>query len=922
VTSSSLPARALRGLVLSLAVAGLPAVAATAPAQAASAGLVVAEVYGAGGNSGASYSADFVELRNLGSTAASLTGLSLAYRSAGGSVGGSVTLDGSVAPGARYLVRMSAPGSTGAALPTPDEVASPAVSMSSTSGTVELRSGSGVVDLVGYGATASVSETRPTGVDLSATLSAQRYEGEPDTDDNAADFAEAAPTPGAAGPTRPPAYTIAEIQGTGTTSPLAGQTVSTRGVVTARYPTGGYAGFYLQTPGTPDTPGASDAVFVYAPGLDASAVPFLGASVDVVGRVSEFNGSTQVTLAGAAAPLSPALPAVTPLAAPWTDLDSETEKEAHEGELIAPQGHFTVTDSYGTDQYGEIGLAAGTTPLLQPTDVADAQGSGDEAVAADNARRRITLDDGASVDFRNAANVDAPLSWLTPSTPVRAGAPVTFTGPVVLEFRNNLWKLQPVRRITGAGSATATFGDTRTATPAAVGGDLRLATFNVLNFFPTTGVQWAAAAAGRSCTYFRDRDGAPTTVDECVPDGPRGAADQTSLARQRGKIVSAINRLGASVVSLEEIENSAKFGQDRDAGVAALVDALNAAAGAGTWAYALSPSPSELPPLAQQDVIRTAFIYRPADVSLLGASRVLTGSAAFEGAREPLAQAFQRRGGSDTFTVVVNHFKSKRSGTPDPDGQGAGNAERVAQARALDAFARGFAAERGTAAVFLTGDFNAYTQEDPVQELTGSGWTNLESTTAPGRDWSYFFGGLAGSLDHVFANPAALAMVTGVDVWSINAEEPVSAEYSRYNSNTTQLFEPGTPFRASDHNPEVVGIRAPLATTPAPTTGQPTVPAPAPARSTTSVAVVGKRVRVDGRRAKVLVSVSSTTAVTGTVTVRVRGQRARTVTLSGGTATVRLGRFARPGAKRVTVTYSGSGTVLPSSQTVRLRVRR
>ena len=71
--------------------------------------------------------------------------------------------------------------------------------------------------------------------------------------------------------------------------------------------------------------------------------------------------------------------------------------------------------------------------------------------------------------------------------------------------------------------------------------------------------------------------------------GPRGAADDEDLARQQAKIVSAINGLGADVVSLEEIENSAKFGQDRDAAVCTLVDALNAQAGAGTWAFVPTP---------------------------------------------------------------------------------------------------------------------------------------------------------------------------------------------------------------------------------------------------------------------------------------------------------------------------------------------
>ena len=75
--------------------------------------------------------------------------------------------------------------------------------------------------------------------------------------------------------TPPAAKTIAEIQGTGTASPLAGTSVTTRGKVTATFPTGGFAGFYLQTPGTggdltPANHTASDAIFVYAPSAVAS----------------------------------------------------------------------------------------------------------------------------------------------------------------------------------------------------------------------------------------------------------------------------------------------------------------------------------------------------------------------------------------------------------------------------------------------------------------------------------------------------------------------------------------------------------------------------------------------------------------------------------------------------------------------------
>ncbi len=94
--------------------------------------------------------------------------------------------------------------------------------------------------------------------------------------------------------------------------------------------------------------------------------------------------------------------------------------------------------------------------------------------------------------------------------------------------------------------------------------------------------------------------------------------------------------------------------------------------------------------------------------------------------------------------------------------------------------------------------------EDPVQVLTDGGYTQLESTTTPGEE-SYNFAGLNGSLDHVFANPVAEAMVTGVDIWNINGDESVYQEYSRYNYNVTDLYNT-TPFRASDHNPEIVGI--------------------------------------------------------------------------------------------------------------------
>ena len=156
--------------------------------------------------------------------------------------------------------------------------------------------------------------------------------------------------------------------------------------------------------------------------------------------------------------------------------------------------------------------------------------------------------------------------------------------------------------------------------------------------------------------------------------------------------------------------------------------------------------------------------------------------------------------------MIVNHFKSKGSGVDDGTGQGNANPDRVAQATALVTFANQFQANRGVTRTFLVGDFNAYSHEDPIDVLTGAGFSELHSTSDPDEE-SYNFDGQIGSLDHVLANGPAAADVTGVDVWPINGYESVYYEYSRFNYNVTNLYSPG-PFRSSDHSPEIVGIDA------------------------------------------------------------------------------------------------------------------
>ncbi|WP_406831399.1 ExeM/NucH family extracellular endonuclease [Pedococcus sp. KACC 23699] len=825
-------------------------------AQAApspTAGVVINEVYGGGGNSGATYKQDFIELVNTGTAPVKLEGWSVQYSSSGGTSWATTGLAGTLPTGASYVVS-EASGTGGTTAVTADVVGS--IAMAGTAGKVALvntaaaLSGCGakaagstacsdlpqVVDFVGYGSANDFAGSAPA-VAPSNTASVSRNAAHANTADNKADFATGAPSPVACGdactpaPTGPKEATIAEVQGPGATSPLAGETVVVKGVVTAAYPTGGFNGFFLQTQGTgpePRADGASDGVYVFQPGtLSPEAV--VGNFVQVTGKVSEFGGLTEISTTSAdVVDAGTAFSPVQPLTGSWPATDAG--RESIEGMLFQPTGAYTVTNTFGTNQYGEVGLAVGTTPLLQNTEVAKPGTPEAAAVVADNAKRLVTLDDGSSTNFTASSysaatcagrpvpcllNADKTPAYVSTTKLVRVGAPATFTAPVVVDYRFNLWRFQPTAQVVGPDNATSPveFTNTRTAAPDEKDlsqrgtPDLKVASFNVLNYFTDLG------DADPSCTAYYDRDSSGDTVrDGC---DRRGAWDAADLARQTEKEVSAINALDADVVGLMEVENSAQFGHSRDETLSRLVTALNDKAGVGTWAFV--PSSTDLPPTAQQDFITTAMIYKPANVMRVDRSRALGDQSgpgqAFVNAREPIAQTFRKKTGKgDKFLFVVNHFKSKGSAGPFPgdkdngDGQGASVTSRVLQAQALRDWVPGVAAEYGAKAIVMAGDYNSYTMEDPLDVLYRAGYTDVGSTFDPGR-YSYSFSGTSGSLDHILVNEAGLKMSTGADHWNINSGESVALEYSRYNYHSTDFHDPG-PYRSSDHDPVVLGLKA------------------------------------------------------------------------------------------------------------------
>ena len=631
---------------------------------------------------------------------------------------------------------------------------------------------------------------------------------------------------------------IPDIQtpGDGDDSQLINQTVETKGVVTAAYPKGenanlkGLEGFTIQTPGTGGTwdPArtASDGLFVFM-GKSSASMPSIGDCVVVKGKVDEYVGvknataSTQsltqlvpqsITAATDCDPVKP------------TELSSvptQDQMEALESMLVLPKDTWTITDNYKTNRYGTLSLTPGTEVLRTATDVV-APGAAAQAYEAENAAKTIELDDASTTDLTNFKQNGHKerYAYLANGAPARVGYHVTFTKPVVLESRFGSFVFQPTQMTAGYPdrSPVAITGE-RPAVPA-VSGDTKVATFNVLNYFSDLGENETG------CKGYEDRNHKYVTDKNCKL---RGAWSSQAFANQQTKIVQAINTIDADVVALEEIENPVASGvsNDRDGALKSLVNALNAAAGSEVWAYV--PSPSTVP--ANEDVIRIAFVYKKAKIAPVGDS-VIYDDPAYTGlARQPLAQEFKPitdvNHEGKNFVVIANHFKSKGSApknlsgaeaaanTDNGDGQGNSNGVRVKQARALATFAQRF---NGTPTL-LVGDFNAYTMEDPLKVLTDAGWAHESGH----GDSSYVYGGRSGSMDHVFANSAAHPLITEVKSWAVNAQESIAFEYSRANYNAYLAFEADNPYRASDHNPEIIGLNliTPIAQPPVGPSAQP-----------------------------------------------------------------------------------------------------
>jgi predicted extracellular nuclease len=607
---------------------------------------------------------------------------------------------------------------------------------------------------------------------------------------------------------------ISAIQGTG--SAVASGTFTVEAIVVGDYQTQGSGqlrGFFIQEENA-DSDGnsaSSEGIFVFC---SACPVPVsVGDKVRVTGATSDFNGMSQLTAstAGSVSVLSSGnqLPAPGSLelpvpGVPSGDLAAATAAvnayfEAFEGMLVSFPDTLSVSEYFELARYGQVILNEGGRPYQFTHDnLPTAAGFIDHQI--DLARRTIILDDTDNIQNRPITttpntNYYYPVPGLSTGNFFRGGDTITgLTGVLHWSFAGltgtDAWRIRPV---TESFSYAFTPANPRPSAPPAVGGSLKVASFNVLNYFLTIDTT------------------ASNDVGTCGPSGSqdcRGADSIQERELQRVKMLEALEGLDADVIGLMEMENTP--------GVEPLADIV-----AGLPGYAYIDTG-----VIGTDAIRVGIIYRTSTVQPVGDYAILDSSvdARFVDTRNrpALAQSFEENATGAIFTVAVNHLKSKGSGCGAGDddtttGQGNCNGTRTQAALALADWLAADPTGSGDPDVLIIGDLNSNAMEDPITALKNAGYTDLVAAFGGSQAYGYVFDGQLGYLDHALANSSLAPQVTGVADWHINADEIPLFDYNdtvrdpgerdafEEESDTLPLYEPNA-YRTSDHDPVIIGL--------------------------------------------------------------------------------------------------------------------
>ncbi|HET8660186.1 MAG TPA: lamin tail domain-containing protein [Micromonosporaceae bacterium] len=782
--------RALRLAAYLACASGLSLATAPAPVLAASPDVLLSEAYGGGGNTGAPYANDFVELYNRSGTAVSLSGWSVQYASASGTTWLVTALSGSVQAGGYFLVRLGSGGGNGAALPAPD--ATGGTNLSATSGKVALvtsttalscgsscATAAGVRDFLGYGS-ANDSETAPA-LSLSNTTSAARANPATDTDNNSADFARGGPTPqgSSTGSCSYPGTRIRTVQGAAHLSALNGATVTdVRGVVTAVRTNG----FWFQDP-CPDTSAAtSEGLFVFTSTAPGVAV---GDEVRVNGRVSEYRsgGSTStnltitelvnpaVTKLGTRAIPSPTVVGTGGRVPPTTVIDNDATGSVETSGTFDP-----ATD--GIDFYES--LEGMLVRVNNPVAVGPTNSFGEIPVVGDDGANAGVRTTRGGIVLRAAdANPervmldDALLAGATPTVNTGDHFTAPATGVVDYSFGNfKLLLTSPLGRVAGP------IAPETTSPPGP--GQLAVATFNVENLDPGD----PQSKFNGLATQIVTRLAAPgiIAVEEVQDnDGPTNSAT-VDAAQTWTKLINAISAAGGPSYAYSQVNpvddaDGGEPGGNIRVGFLYRPDTVSFAAGTpgdATTAVTVSATGVGADPVALSR----------------NPGRVDPGNAAFSASRKPLVGKFYFAG--RPVFVIANHFSSK--GGDDPlfgryqPPRRPSEQQRLQQAQVVAGFVNQIRAIDPQARVVVAGDLNDFEFSATVQALVGAGLTDLPATLPDSERYTYVWEGNSQVLDHIMVSTALAAAGYGYDVVHTNAE----------------LANP-----LSDHDPQVARLNIP-----------------------------------------------------------------------------------------------------------------